>query len=84
MFADVPFAIIERFPIGITEADVKEACIRATSGTHAMGGVLSLEQVGMERWPITAAGKVSKPELQRAALQYLKTQPEALTAYAFA
>ncbi|KAK4121884.1 acetyl-CoA synthetase-like protein [Parathielavia appendiculata] len=81
MLNDVPFAILERLPEGVTEADIAEHCVNAMGTIYGLAGISSLEQLGMEGWPRTAeTGKVSKKALQRVALQWLEKQE--FTAYA--
>lgn len=74
MHGEVPYAVLERFPEGVTESDVREIVVNEIGSTYSLGGALSLEQLGMEGWPMTATGKISKLDLQRAAFQWVMGQ----------
>ena len=74
MHQDIPFVVLRQLPTGVTEADIREHCINELNASYSLGGVLSLEQLGMEFWPLTPIGKIEKRELKRAALNYVGTQ----------
>ncbi|KAK4096245.1 acetyl-CoA synthetase-like protein [Parathielavia hyrcaniae] len=82
MNGDVPYPIVERFPERVGESDMKEYFVNAVGSSYCLGTILTLEQLGMESWPMTATGKVMKRELERAALEYMTRNPPQLAAYA--
>jgi len=81
MHGQVPYPILERLPDGVRESDVVEFLTNSTGISNTLGSVLTLEQLGMKTWPLTASGKVMKRELEVAALKYLG-ESGALSGYA--
>ncbi|KAK4143475.1 uncharacterized protein C8A04DRAFT_12413 [Dichotomopilus funicola] len=73
----VPYPIIDRFPDGVTEGDMKEHFTHKIGANYNMGAILTLKQLGLDAWPITGSGKVSKKELATIALDYMRANPDA-------
>lgn len=83
MNGEVPYPIVERLPEGVSEGDMKEYFINAVGSSYCLGTILTLEQLGMRDWPMTTTGKVLKRELECAALEYVRKNPQLqLAAYA--
>jgi hypothetical protein len=74
MHSDVPVIILERLPSGVTVANIRDHCINEVNAAYSFGGVLTLEELGMDRWPFTPTGKIHRLELQRAALKCLEAR----------
>jgi hypothetical protein len=82
---EVPYPVIERLPEGVSRGDMREYFTNAIGSSYSIGTILTLEQLGMESWPMTATGKVSKRELESAAVAYMRNHPQVgLDSYAIA
>ena len=59
---------------GRTEEDVKEQVLETFGKDYALEDVVILAQLGMERWPLNATGKIMKLELAPKIAQFLRTK----------
>ncbi|EAQ82926.1 hypothetical protein CHGG_10744 [Chaetomium globosum CBS 148.51] len=85
MNGDVPYPIVARLPEGVSPGDMREHFINAVGSSYSLGTILTLEQLGMKSWPLTATGKVFKRELERAAVECMRKDPRlGLASYAIA
>lgn len=66
-----PFAIIETLPQGKTKKDLENLVIELFGQEYGLGGVLQLQELGFETWPINESGKIKKPDLQDAVSRHL-------------
>ncbi|KAH6850540.1 hypothetical protein B0I37DRAFT_116352 [Chaetomium sp. MPI-CAGE-AT-0009] len=76
MYGEVPYPIVERLPEGVTEGDMKEYFTNAVGSSFSLGTILTLEQLGMKSWPMTASGKLFTRELECAALEYMRNHAQ--------
>ena len=72
MHGEVPYPIVERLPEGVRPGDMNEYFINAVGSSFSLGTILTLGQLGMESWPLTASGKLLKRELECAAVEYIR------------
>jgi 4-coumarate--CoA ligase len=85
MNGEVPYPIVERLPGGVSPGDMREYFIKTVGSSYSLGAILTLEQLGMKSWPLTASGKVLKRELVSAALECMRKHPQlGLASYAIA
>lgn len=85
MNGEVPYPIVERLPDGVSPGDMREHFVNVTGSSYSLGAILTLEQLGMESWPLTASGKVFKRELECAAVECMRKHPQlGLASYAIA
>ncbi|RMD39349.1 hypothetical protein DV735_g5784, partial [Chaetothyriales sp. CBS 134920] len=64
------FAIVRAFN-GRTEQQIVEYVATALGASHALGGVVSLRQLGLAEFPVNATHKIIKRELEDAVGQHL-------------
>ena len=85
MHGEVPYPILERLPEGVRPGDMNEYFINTVGSSFSLGTILTLAQLGMESWPLTASGKLLKRELECAAVEYIRKHPQSgLGSYAIA
>ncbi|KAK5681851.1 hypothetical protein LTS10_006384 [Elasticomyces elasticus] len=68
-----PFAVLQSFN-GRSEAEIKQCIIDVFGKDYQLAGAASLEQLGLDAFPLTATSKVVKFELQKAVQVYLDRQ----------
>lgn len=67
MAGQVPIAVVV-LPGGVTKAQIIEKA-RNTDQRYALDGVYTLEELGLERFPLTSLGKVKKEQLKNRILE---------------
>jgi len=55
------------------EAEVKSNVLLTLGSDYALGGVLSLRQIGLHQFLVNATHKIMKSEVQGAAIAHLKS-----------
>ncbi|KAK5701096.1 hypothetical protein LTR17_022893 [Elasticomyces elasticus] len=68
-----PFAVLQRYN-GRCEAEIKQCIIDVFGKDYQLAGAASLEQLGLDAFPLTATSKVVKFELQKVVQAYLDWQ----------
>lgn len=69
----VPLAIVEDMK-GKTADEVKEEVLRKFGKDYALEHVMSLEQLGLQTWPLNPTGKVMKMELRPKVEEFLNSK----------
>ncbi|KKK23173.1 hypothetical protein ARAM_002144 [Aspergillus rambellii] len=64
-----PFAVLASLN-GKTEAQIKQHVIRSFGQKYALGGVSTLEQLGLREFPVNATHKLIKADVQSAVAKY--------------
>lgn len=64
-----PFAVLGSYN-GKTEAQIKEHVRSVFGSDYVLGGLASLEQLGLIEFPVNATHKVVKSEVHTAVLKY--------------
>lgn len=54
----------------MTDQQIKEQVVEKFGAEHALGGVVSIEQLGLHDTPLNASGKVQKLDLIKALSSY--------------
>ncbi|GIZ46365.1 hypothetical protein CKM354_000949300 [Cercospora kikuchii] len=73
-FGQVPLAVVEALH-GKTADEVKDQVVTMFGQDYALGGVVTLQQLGLESWPSNATGKIMKLELMPKVEEYLGKNP---------
>lgn len=73
-YGEVPWAIVRDISGESGEADMQKCIVDSFGQEYCLEGVLSLKQLGFDDFPINATGKVSKLDLQNAAIKFLSGQ----------
>lgn len=67
-----PYAVVRS--LGDRRPDDINQLVRRTFGGHyTLGGVLSLTDIGLDKFPVNATYKIMKTEVQRAVVHYVET-----------
>lgn len=59
----------------VDKEDVKRQALNSLGKDYALGGIVSLKEIGMAAFPVNDTHKVVKFEVQTALLEYLSTGP---------
>lgn len=62
----VPFAIVESLATGVDKPNLEQVIIDKFGAECALGGVLTLDDLGMSTWPLNPTGKIMKITLKEA------------------
>lgn len=71
VLGQVPFAVVVAFS-GRTEESIRERVTDLFGKDYALAGVATLEQLGLNSFPLNATDKIMKIDLVRVVKQYLK------------
>ena len=73
---EVPVAVIKQIPSDVEtsglKATLRETIIRNLGAGYALAGVFTLEDLGLDNFPLTASGKIRKAELKTLVNQHLQ------------
>ncbi|KAL4742012.1 hypothetical protein BDV11DRAFT_167701 [Aspergillus similis] len=69
-----PFAVLARYT-GKTETQIRRHIVRTLGKSNALSGVVYLQQLGLERFPVNGTHKIARGEMEGAVLAYLQTEP---------
>lgn len=72
-YGAVPYAILMQMN-GKSEDEVKARVVELMGKDYALGGVVLLEKLGYEQWPLNSTDKVNKVALKAALLEFLGTR----------
>ena len=67
-----PFAVLSSYS-GKTEASIKNHVEAVFGRDYALGGLVSLKQLGLVEFPLNSTHKIIKSEVQTAVVKYLKS-----------
>lgn len=70
-YGEVPWAVTKELSGTTSDAGMQRCVLDNFGHEYALEGVISLKQLGFEDFPINATGKVSKLDLQNAAIKFL-------------
>ncbi|MCJ1247983.1 hypothetical protein MMC30_005198 [Trapelia coarctata] len=70
-----PFAVLSDFN-GKNEAEIKNHVLLTLGKDYALGGLLSLRQIGLDKFPVNATHKIMKSEVQSAAIAHINRAKE--------
>lgn len=65
-----PFGIVKDFRNGKTSEMLQSSIVEQFGSEYALGGVVSLGQLGISGWPLNATNKIMKIELKDAVIKY--------------
>lgn len=71
-----PFAVVEGYDQGVDSSTLERLIIDRFGHEYALGGVLTLSQLGLSTWPLNATGKVMKIEVKAAVASYLRKEAQ--------
>lgn len=74
MHGEMPYVVLSHLPENVTATDVNEMFLQMVGSGFSLGEVLTLEELGLDGWPLTITGKVQRHHLQKIAVAYLKTK----------
>ncbi|CCC12916.1 unnamed protein product [Sordaria macrospora k-hell] len=74
MHGEMPYVILDRLPENVTAIDVNEMFLQMVGSGFSLGEVVTLEELGLDGWPLTITGKVRRHQLQKIAVAYFKTK----------
>jgi hypothetical protein len=66
-----PFAVLSNFNDKSAD-EIRNHVLNTFGGDYALGGILLLEQIGPDKFPVNATHKVVKYVVQEAVTEYLK------------
>jgi acyl-CoA synthetase (AMP-forming)/AMP-acid ligase II len=66
-----PFAVIDTYN-GRTEDEVRDWILITLGNHYALGGLASLNEVGLKEFPVNQTHKILKSELQRLVIDYIR------------
>ncbi len=67
-----PFAVLG-ISTGKTETEIKRHIANTLGEENALQGVVFLQDLGLERFPVNATHKIVRSEVEHAVLEYLST-----------
>ncbi|KAI0841397.1 acetyl-CoA synthetase-like protein [Hypoxylon sp. FL0890] len=67
-----PFAVVENFN-GFTQEEITRHVTHMFGEEYRLGGVISLEQIALSKFPVNATHKVMKLDVQKAVLAYISS-----------
>lgn len=70
-FGSQPLAVLNTLN-GKSPTEIEDHVRRTLGDDYAPGGLMTLRQIGMEKFPVNATYKIVKQEVQRAVLQSLR------------
>ena len=65
-----PFAVLEG-STGKTQTEIKRHIVHTLGVENALQGVVFLQNLGLERFPVNATHKIIRSEVEHAVLEYL-------------
>ncbi|EKG09634.1 AMP-dependent synthetase/ligase [Macrophomina phaseolina MS6] len=74
IYGELPYAVVEKLPQGTTPSYFARLVLEKMGRDYAIGGVLTLKQLGLMAWPRNGRNKVMKLVLKSSALERLDTE----------
>ncbi|KAH7027017.1 hypothetical protein B0J12DRAFT_584603 [Macrophomina phaseolina] len=74
IYGELPYAVVEKLPQGTTPSYFARVVLEKMGRDYAIGGVLTLKQLGLMAWPRNGRNKVMKLVLKSSALERLDTE----------